>query len=361
MTSTPTSAVDAVLRADLRGRTAYGAPQLDVAAALNTNENSYPVRTSWWPCSGPRRDPADPQPLPDRDFTALREHGRWLSRSGTSSTRHRCGPVTVQRSALHLLQASADLVRYDRVHPVLLGTRTLPRRARPPGSTEALERPGNVVHPGRRIRGHPARPPTHLVFLCSPNSPTGRLGPTSSGGLRSAPRAVVVVDEAYAEFARPGPKRPGPPRGSTAVSHPTMSKALLSPVGDSAISWLTQLSQTPCGSYGCPTACPRRLRSRCRAAARGPDTCERARSWRSAACRELAHRFDPVPSDANFVLFGGLADAADTWSVLLAGGVLVRDVGIPHYLRVTAGTPAETDAFLEAMGALDPRHRKAGS
>ena len=30
-------------------------------------------------------------------------------------------------------------------------------------------------------------------------------------------------------------------------------------------------------------------------------------------------------------------------------GVLVRDVGLPGWLRVTAGTPAETDAFLEAV------------
>ena len=32
-------------------------------------------------------------------------------------------------------------------------------------------------------------------------------------------------------------------------------------------------------------------------------------------------------------------------------GVIVRDVGIPNTLRVTAGTPAETDAFLEALAA----------
>jgi histidinol-phosphate aminotransferase len=61
---------------------------------------------------------------------------------------------------------------------------------------------------------------------------------------------------------------------------------------------------------------------------------------------------EPVPSDANFVLFGGLADAARTWHDLLERGVLVRDVGIEHYLRVTAGTPAETDAFLAAMAQI---------
>ncbi|MGA8979048.1 MAG: aminotransferase class I/II-fold pyridoxal phosphate-dependent enzyme, partial [Pedococcus sp.] len=62
--------------------------------------------------------------------------------------------------------------------------------------------------------------------------------------------------------------------------------------------------------------------------------------------------YAPVPSDANFVLFGGLVDAAATWRDLLDRGVLVRDVGIAHYLRVTAGTPAETDAFLAAVAEI---------
>jgi histidinol-phosphate aminotransferase len=57
----------------------------------------------------------------------------------------------------------------------------------------------------------------------------------------------------------------------------------------------------------------------------------------------------PVASDANFVLFGVLADAPATWRALLERGVLVRDVGIPHYLRVTAGTPQETTGFLTAL------------
>lgn len=70
-----------------------------------------------------------------------------------------------------------------------------------------------------------------------------------------------------------------------------------------------------------------------------------------------AQGFPPVPSDANFVLFGGLADAGRTWEALLARGVLVRDVGIAHHLRVTAGTPAETTAFLDAMAALPAEHR----
>jgi histidinol-phosphate aminotransferase len=56
-----------------------------------------------------------------------------------------------------------------------------------------------------------------------------------------------------------------------------------------------------------------------------------------------------VPSDANFVLFGGLTDAPAVWQAVLDRGVLIRDVGLPGWLRVTAGTPAENDAFLDAL------------
>ncbi|ORE63489.1 histidinol-phosphate transaminase, partial [Micrococcus luteus] len=53
----------------------------------------------------------------------------------------------------------------------------------------------------------------------------------------------------------------------------------------------------------------------------------------------------PSVSDSNFVFFGPLEDASDVWGRLLARGVLVRDVGTPHPLRVTAGTEPETTAF----------------
>ena len=54
-----------------------------------------------------------------------------------------------------------------------------------------------------------------------------------------------------------------------------------------------------------------------------------------------------VPSDANFVLFGRFADAARAWRAFLDRGVLIRDVGIAHRLRVTIGTPEENDTFLQ--------------
>ena len=62
--------------------------------------------------------------------------------------------------------------------------------------------------------------------------------------------------------------------------------------------------------------------------------------------------FRVIPSDANFVLFGLFADAAKAWEHYLADGVLIRDVGIPGYLRVTIGLSCENDAFLAASEKL---------
>ena len=58
---------------------------------------------------------------------------------------------------------------------------------------------------------------------------------------------------------------------------------------------------------------------------------------------------DPYRSDANFVLFGGLDEPEQVWQQLLDRGVLIRNVGLGGTLRVSAGTEAETSAFLDAL------------
>jgi histidinol-phosphate aminotransferase len=62
--------------------------------------------------------------------------------------------------------------------------------------------------------------------------------------------------------------------------------------------------------------------------------------------------YEVYPSEANFVFFGGPADQTVLWHSLLDASVLIRDVGVPGHLRVTAGTPHETDAFIEAIRAI---------
>jgi histidinol-phosphate aminotransferase len=60
----------------------------------------------------------------------------------------------------------------------------------------------------------------------------------------------------------------------------------------------------------------------------------------------------PAASDSNYVFFGGIENPHQVWQDLLDSGVLIRDVGIPGHLRVTAGTETETTAFLEALETI---------
>ena len=65
-----------------------------------------------------------------------------------------------------------------------------------------------------------------------------------------------------------------------------------------------------------------------------------------AALQDLG--FFVVPSESNFLFFGTFADQHVVWQQFLDQGVLIRDVGVPGYLRVTIGLPDENDAFLAA-------------
>jgi histidinol-phosphate aminotransferase len=62
--------------------------------------------------------------------------------------------------------------------------------------------------------------------------------------------------------------------------------------------------------------------------------------------------FRVIPSDANFILFGEFTDSAHAWQAYLDRGVLIRDVGIPGYLRATVGLASENDAFIVASDAI---------
>jgi histidinol-phosphate aminotransferase len=58
----------------------------------------------------------------------------------------------------------------------------------------------------------------------------------------------------------------------------------------------------------------------------------------------------PLPSSSNFILFSGFEGKShEIWQSFLDRGILIRDVGLEGYLRVTVGTPAENDQFLAAM------------
>jgi histidinol-phosphate aminotransferase len=367
-----------LLRADLRGGTPYGAPQLDVPVLLNTNENSYPVPAQVVEeiVAAVAAAAPDLNRYPDREFTDLRtELAAYLTRSSGAPV----DPAQVwagngsNEVLQHVVLAFGGAGRtalgftpsYS-VHPIICRSvgSTWVDGVRGQGAAGAFDlTPESAAD---QVREHDP----HLVFLCSPNNPTGTaLGlDVVEAVYAAAERAVVVVDEAYAEFARAGTRSAvtlldGRPR---LVVTRTMSKAFAFAGGrlgylaaDPALVDALRLVRLP---YHLSTPTQAVALAALRHADTMLGTVEAIKAERDRMVDGLAALgLDPVPSDANFVFFGGLADAAETWRALLDRGVLVRDVGIDHYLRVTAGTPAETDAFLGAMAQVVGRDDHDGS
>lgn len=372
------SALSDLLRPDLRGRTPYGAPQLDVPVPLNTNENSYAVPQDVVDAivvsvaevaSGLNR-------YPDREFVRLRQDlAAYLTTAGAvavTSEQVWAGNGS-NEVLLHLLQAfgGPDRVALGftpaySMHPII--TRTS-------GTTwvdgfRGVEGAGafdlDAASAVTQVKAHQP----NIVFLCSPNNPTGTaLGPDLVEAVYdAAPQALVVVDEAYAEFARPGTPSAltlldGRPR---LVVTRTMSKAFALAgarlgylAADAELVDALRLVRLP---YHLSTQTQAVACAALEHAGGLLATVELLKSGRDRIVADLTEMgLDPVPSDANFVLFGGLTDEQVTWQALLGQGILVRDVGLAHHLRVTAGTPQETEAFLQAMRSLAPTHRQESS
>jgi histidinol-phosphate aminotransferase len=212
------------------------------------------------------------------------------------------------------------------------------------------------LDPGRAVAAIREHRPD-VVLLASPNNPTGTALPIDvvQAVCEEAP-GMVVVDEAYAEFARAGTPSsltllPGHPR---LVVTRTMSKAFA--MAGTRLGYLAAAPEVVDALR--LVRLPYHLSSLTQAAALVAlahadellSTVRAVRAERDRLVAELtAIGVVVVPSDANFVLFGRFDDQAKTWQALLERGVLVRDVGLTGWLRVTAGLPSENDAFLSAL------------
>lgn len=375
------SAITGLLREELRGRTAYGAPQLDVPVQLNTNESSYPV----------------PEPVvvavlaalegelrglnryPDREFTALRAalagyldgvlERQSVRGSAPAEARQHIAPEQIWAAngsnevLAHILQAFGGPGRtalgftpsYS-MHPLITASTGAAWVEAPRDAGFDIDIDTAVA----AVREH--RP--DVVFLCTPNNPTGNgLGLEVVEAVLAATDGIVIVDEAYAEFARPGFRTalgllPDHPR---LVVSRTMSKAfafagvrLGYAVAHPALVDALRLVRLPYHLSALTQA------AACAALAHAPallanvDRLVAERDRMSEALRALG--FSVVPSDSNFLLFGGIAEPHALWQDLLDRGVLIRDIGIPGHLRVNAGTVEETDAFVAAVrGCLADR------
>ncbi|MEE1942236.1 histidinol-phosphate transaminase [Streptomyces sp. TRM 70361] len=360
---------DLPIRDELRGKSPYGAPQLDVPVRLNTNENPYPLPEALVARIAERVTEAARHlnRYPDRDALELRgELARYLTRTaGYELAAENVWAANGSNEVLQqLLQAFGGPGRTALGFEPSYSMHALIARGTGTGWLSGpREEDFRIDVAAARAVIAERRP--HVVFVCSPNNPTGTaVGADTVLALYEAAQAarpsLVVVDEAYGEFShRPSllPLLDGRP--NLVVSR-TMSKAFGAAglrlgylAAAPAVVGAVQLVRLP---YHLSAV----TQATALAALEHTGTLlgyvEQLKAERDRLVTELrAMGCEVTDSDANFVQFGrfdGPGGAHAVWQALLERGVLVRDNGVPGRLRVTAGTPAENDAFLDAMRAV---------
>ncbi len=352
---------DLPLRPELVGEEPYGAPQIPDVTLLNTNENPFPpspaiiadmVRALAEAAGGINR-------YPDREALALREdlarylgHGLDASRiwAANGSNEVMC----------HLLGAFAGPGR--RVLTFGPTYSMYPEYARNTHSEYLVadRRPDFSLDPEAALAAIAEHRPS-VVIITTPNNPTGTtIALEVTRQVVAGTDAIVVVDEAYQEFAR-HPAQTAltllPEFGNLVVAR-TMSKAFALAGGR-----LGYLAAAPAIVDACRIVrLPYHLSMQTQTMARvalahaaemlaGVDLLRSVRDQMLVRLPQLG--VEVIDSDANFVLFGPFADRHDVWQRLLDRGVLVREVGPPGWLRVSVGTPEQTDQFYAALaGAL---------
>ncbi|MFI8565004.1 histidinol-phosphate transaminase [Rhodococcus sp. NPDC078407] len=359
---------DLPLRESLVGKSPYGAPQLTVPVQLNTNENPHPPTQALIDdvADSVRTAAAQLHRYPDRDAVELRaDLARYLTKqTGFAVETANVWAANGSNEILQqLLQAfggpdrtALGFVPSYSMHPIISsGTQTewIPATRRADFSLD-------VDYAVQAI--HERRP--DVVFVTSPNNPTGHsIDEVDLRQILDAATGIVVVDEAYAEFSSAassiGLIESYP---STIVVSRTMSKAFAFAggrlgylVASPAVIDAMLLVRLP---YHLSVVTQAAARAALRHADDTLASVAELSAERDRVAQALAAQgYDVVPSDANFLLFGRLTDTARTWQRYLDDGVLIRDVGIPGYLRVTIGLAHENDRFLTVSAALASTER----
>lgn len=354
------------VRDDLVGKQPYGAPQLPEAIQLNVNENPFPPSASLVAdiATAVAKAATTLNRYPDREAVALRtDLAAYLSQAtgvplGLEQVWAANGSNEVLQQVCQAFggpgRVALGFEPSYAMHPLLAqGTSTgwvSVRRA----ADFTLSLDAAVA----AVREH--RPA--ITFLTTPNNPTGTVtGLDVVAAVCEASAGMVVVDEAYAEF------------GSSAsaitllASYPrllvsrTMSKAFAG--AGLRLGYLAASAEVVDALR--LVRLPYHLSAVTQAAARAAlahtdellATVAAVKAQRDRMVDGItALGLEVVPTEANFLLFGPFDAPSQVWQALLDRGVLVRDVstgaGLAGWLRVNAGTPSETSAFLEALAAV---------
>ncbi|MBP2452569.1 histidinol-phosphate transaminase [Mycolicibacterium lutetiense] len=364
MSARDVTLADLPLRENLRGKSPYGAPQLVVPVRLNTNENPHPPTQALIDdvAASVREAAAELHRYPDRDAVALRtDLAAYLTAAtGVPLTVDNLWAANGSNEILQqLLQAfggpgrtAIGFVPSYSMHPIISdGTQT--------EWLQAARAADFGLDVDVAVAAITERNPD-VVFVTSPNNPSGQSIPLDDlrRVLDAMTGGILIVDEAYGEFSsQPSAVALLDEYPAKLIVSRTMSKAFAFAGGR-----LGYLAAAPAVIDALllvrlPYHLSMLTQAAARAALRHADdtlgSVAKLAAERDRVSAELARLgYRVIPSDANFVLFGEFSDAPASWQRYLDKGILIRDVGIPRFLRTTIGLAEENDAFLAASADL---------
>jgi histidinol-phosphate aminotransferase len=345
-------------RDDLRALEGYHSPQVAVAVRLNTNESPYPPPPEFVARFTERLADVAWHRYPDRGARALRAAlGAFL---GQPPERLLCANGSNEVLQTLMLTYGGTGRRALMFEPTYALHAQIARAT----ATEIVagERTADYSIDGENAVALVREVQPSIVFVCSPNNPTGTVDPRDTVeqllAVAAEVGALLVVDEAYGEFA------PWTALELVADDQPLAVVRTYSKVWSLAAvrlgfavapKWVIEELEKVLLPY--TLSVPTQLAGMVAVEFR-PEMEQRVASLveeRGRLFAALAARpgLDVIPSGANFLLVRVAGDAHDLWERLLARGVLVRDFSswprVEGCLRITVGTPAENDAFLAAL------------
>lgn len=350
------------IRDELKNVSAYGAPQIDVPVKLNTNENPYspPKALIDAIAKNVAEIGSTLNRYPDRDAVALR--------SALADYIARDTEVNVARDQVWAANGSNEIMLQilqafggpGRKALTFSPTYSMYAEYARDTNTEfvAVARREDFSVDADLIVSAMTIHRPNVIFLASPNNPTGTAMDLEvlDVVLKSAPNTIIVVDEAYAEFRRAGVES-----AVTRVSkYPnlvvtrTMSKAFAMAgvrlgylVSSMEMVAALQLVRLP---YHLSSVTQVVANTALEFADELQKDLEQIRTSRDDFVNWAEQNgFETTQSDANFVLLGQFSDRHAAWLALVDRGVLVREVGPDHWLRITIGTASEMEILKKAL------------
>ena len=346
-------------RPDLADLLPYRAPQMSAPVKLNTNESPYPPPEGVMAELGRRIASLPMHRYPDRDFTELREG---LSRHLGVLTDRVWLANGSNEILLQLMLAFGGADRRAMTFEPTYAMHSHITRVSGTRLLRARRNPDFTMHLDATVEAIRKQEPD-IVFLCSPNNPTGNTNTEEEvDAVCKASSGLVVLDEAYVEFAggsliqliedhehlavvRTFSKawRMAGARLGYLVAQPWVTEQILKVRLPYHLSALTQAAGLTALAHAKEiTAHVQTL------------VHERERLWDELSTTRGVTAF---PSRANFILFRcETKPATDVWNALLEKGVLVRDFsetqGCDGCLRVSVGTPEQNERFLETLSTI---------